>query len=66
MGQKVNPSGLRLGINRTWDSKWYSESKYGTFLENDLKIRKHIDDNFAPDSILHSMFPETKRVLWVK
>ena len=45
MGQKVNPSGLRLGINRTWDSKWYSESKYGTFLENDLKIRKHIEDN---------------------
>ena len=43
MGQKVNPSGLRLGINKTWDSKWYSDSKYSTFLENDLKIRKYIE-----------------------
>ena len=43
MGQKVNPSGFRLGINRTWDSRWYSDNKYGEFLENDLKIRKYID-----------------------
>ena len=44
MGQKVNPSGLRLGINRTWDSKWYSDNDYSAFLENDLKIRKHIGE----------------------
>ena len=43
MGQKVNPSGFRLGINRTWDSRWYSDNKYSTFLENDLKIRKYIE-----------------------
>ena len=43
MGQKVNPSGLRLGINRTWDSKWYSDEHYSDFLENDLKIRKFIE-----------------------
>ena len=43
MGQKENPSGLRLGINRTWDSNWYSEDKYGAFLEIDLKIRKYIE-----------------------
>ena len=43
MGQKVNPSGLRLGINRTWDSNWYAEDKYSVFLENDLKIRKYIE-----------------------
>ena len=43
MGQKVNPLGLRLGINRTWDSRWYSENQYSVFLENDLKIRKHIE-----------------------
>ena len=43
MGQKVNPSGFRLGINRTWDSRWYADRKYSTFLENDLKIRKYID-----------------------
>ena len=44
MGQKVNPSGFRLGINRTWDSKWYADDKYSIFLENDLKIRKYIDE----------------------
>ena len=43
MGQKVNPSGFRLGINRTWDSRWYADNKYGIFLENDLKIRKYIE-----------------------
>ena len=43
MGQKVNPLGLRLGINRTWDSNWYSEHKYSAFLEIDLKIRKYIE-----------------------
>ena len=43
MGQKVNPSGFRLGINRTWDSRWYADDKYSEFLENDLKIRKYID-----------------------
>ena len=45
MGQKVNPLGLRLGINRTWDAKWYSEKKYSNFLENDIKIRKYIESN---------------------
>ena len=40
MGQKVNPIGLRLGINRTWDSRWYSgKSEYGELLHEDMKIR---------------------------
>ena len=40
MGQKVNPVGLRLGINRTWDSRWYASKKeYGTLLNEDLQIR---------------------------
>ena len=43
MGQKVNPLGLRLGINRTWDSSWFAEDKYSVFLESDLKIRKYIE-----------------------
>ena len=42
MGQKVNPNGIRLGINRTWDSKWFAEEKYSDFLENDLNVRKYI------------------------
>lgn len=40
MGQKVNPIGLRLGINRTWDSRWYAEKgTYGDMLHEDLRIR---------------------------
>ena len=39
MGQKVNPIGLRLGINRTWDSRWFSSKGYGNQLLDDLKLR---------------------------
>jgi small subunit ribosomal protein S3 len=40
MGQKVNPVGLRLGINRTWDSRWYAgRGEYGKLLHEDIKIR---------------------------
>ena len=43
MGQKVNPIGLRLGINRTADSRWYADSEdFGRLLHEDLKIQKHI------------------------
>jgi len=43
MGQKVNPISLRLGINRTWDSRWYSDgAEYGDLLHEDLAIRSHI------------------------
>jgi small subunit ribosomal protein S3 len=41
MGQKVNPIGLRLGINRTWDSRWFaSKAEYGKLLHEDIKIRE--------------------------
>lgn len=42
MGQKVNPVGLRLGINRTWDSRWYADAGYGDLLHEDLKIRGYL------------------------
>ena len=42
MGQKANPIGLRLGINRTWDSLWYSRKSYANFLKEDLKIREFL------------------------
>lgn len=45
MGQKVIPIGLRVGINRTWDSCWYAEgSEYADHLHQDLRIRKYIKD----------------------
>src|SRR6478672_4141455 len=43
MGQKVNPIGLRLGVNRTWDSRWYAaRGEYARLLHEDLKMRNHI------------------------
>jgi small subunit ribosomal protein S3 len=42
MGQKINPIGLRLGINRTWDSRWYADRDYAKLLHSDLKLRKFL------------------------
>jgi small subunit ribosomal protein S3 len=42
MGQKVNPIGLRLGINRTWDSRWFADDNYADLLHEDLSIRKYL------------------------
>ena len=42
MGQKVNPLGLRLNITRTWDSIWYADKDYATYLIEDQKIRKYL------------------------
>jgi len=42
MGQKVNPIGLRLGINRTWDSRWYADADYADLLHEDLRIREFL------------------------
>jgi small subunit ribosomal protein S3 len=47
MGQKVNPIGLRLGINRTWDSRWYARQNYATLLHQDIKLRKYITDRLS-------------------
>lgn len=47
MGQKVNPIGFRLGINRTWDSRWYAAKEYGNLLHEDIKIREYIEKALA-------------------
>ena len=62
MGQKVNPSGLRLGINRTWDSRWYSEDQYSVFLENDLKTLKPLNQGRAVNTLdtIHITSPNMK------
>jgi len=52
MGQKSNPIGLRLQINRTWDSRWFAEGReYGRLLEEDIKIRKFIIDSLPQAAI---------------
>ncbi|TCH96056.1 30S ribosomal protein S3 [Roseococcus sp. SYP-B2431] len=44
MGHKVNPIGLRLGINRTWDSRWFADAGYAKQLHDDLKLRETLKD----------------------
>ena len=52
MGQKVNPIGLRLGINRTWDSRWYaSGAQFSTLLHQDIAIRKFLREKLAAAGI---------------
>jgi small subunit ribosomal protein S3 len=52
MGQKVNPNGLRIGINKTWDSNWFApKSKYSTYLNQDLTIRKFLKKELAGKSV---------------
>ena len=46
MGQKVNPIGLRLGINKGWSSKWFAEKKYGDLVHQDIKLRKFLKKKF--------------------
>jgi small subunit ribosomal protein S3 len=44
LGQKVNPIGLRLGIVKTWDSRWYAEKVYSKFLQEDILVRRFIKE----------------------
>jgi len=51
MGQKVNPNGIRLGINRTWSSRWFSKSEYSKLLHQDLEIKKYVYQKLKNASI---------------
>ena len=46
MGQKVSPTGLRIGINKDWESKWYAEKDFAKYLSNDYKIREYLNKKF--------------------
>ncbi|MGC6411785.1 MAG: 30S ribosomal protein S3 [Candidatus Puniceispirillaceae bacterium] len=51
MGHKVKPIGLRVGINRTWDSRWYADRNYGDLLHKDLELRNHLMERLKPAGI---------------
>jgi small subunit ribosomal protein S3 len=51
MGQKADPVGLRLGINRTWDSLWFSVKNYADFVAEDLSIRRFLKKHLAASGI---------------
>ncbi len=51
MGQKVNPNGLRLGINKTWSSRWYAKDNYAKLLHEDFLIEKYVKTKLSSASI---------------
>ena len=51
MGQKVNPHGIRLGINKTWSSRWFSKNEYTKLLHQDLKIKSYVEKKLKNASI---------------
>ena len=62
MGQKVNPIGLRLGINRGWDSIWFSKKgEYGKFLIEDYKIREYIKKNVVNSGVSQVLIERTSK-----
>jgi len=61
MGHKVNPVGMRIGVNRDWNSRWYAEGKdYAQYLNEDIKIRKFITKNCKDAMISHVEIERSK------
>ncbi|MDN6838881.1 MAG: 30S ribosomal protein S3 [Tetragenococcus halophilus] len=51
MGQKINPIGMRIGVIRDWEAKWYAEKEYADLLHEDLRIRKFIAEKLAEAAV---------------
>ena len=51
MGQKIKPIGFRVGINRTWDSRWYADRNYATLLHQDRELREHLMERLKAAAI---------------
>ncbi len=66
MGQKVNPTGFRLGINKTWDSRWFSQRDFAKNLNEDLDIRKFINKKYAEAGIARIEIERAAKQLAVK
>ena len=63
MGQKIHPNGLRLGINRTWSSRWYSKNDYAKLLHEDLKIKSYVNSKLAKASISKTIIERAAKKL---
>ena len=67
MGQKINPIGLRLGINRGWDSTWFAKIKdFGRYLIEDFKIRKYIKKNIINSGVSEIIIEKKKNKRFIK
>ena len=51
MGHKINPTGMRVGIIRDWESKWYAEKDFASYLHEDIRIREYIQNKLADASV---------------
>ena len=68
MGQKVNPHGMRVGINKGWESVWYADKKdFGVFLKEDDIVRKFIKKTYFSSAISKIDFErsENKLVIYI-
>ncbi len=66
MGQKVNPLGLRLNITRTWDSIWYADKEYSTYLIEDQKVRKFLKNRLYHAGLAKTIIERTGEKVRVK
>jgi len=66
LGQKVNPLGLRLNITRTWDSIWYADKDYSTYLIEDQKIRKYLKNRLYHAGLSKIIIERTGEKMRVK
>lgn len=66
MGQKVNPTGLRLGITEEWKSTWFSDKDYVKYLNNDLKIRDYLDKALKGASVSNVVIDRTEERIDIK
>ena len=62
MGQKVNPVGMRDGVNRDWNSRWYADDKeFATYLNEDIKIRKYLESSLKEAMLSHIEIERTNK-----
>jgi len=62
MGQKVSPIGMRIGINKTWESKWYAGNKdFAKYLNNDVKIRRFLENKLKDASVSNILIERTAK-----
>ena len=61
MGQKVNPVGMRIGVNRDWNSRWYADDQdYPVYLNEDIKIRKYLESSLKESMLSHIEIERSK------
>ena len=63
MGQKVNPYGIRLGINKTWSSRWFAKNNYTKLLHEDLEIKKFIEKKLSNANVSKTVIERAAKKL---